>query len=316
MKTLQKKKAQDLLVQQELFPEEFDVKNQTSRKGKEVYRLTHARHDPAHCLIPGLFRSLPKGERKRGKLELVYELSENVRIEAKLFEPLGADDLRVLQGLVAMAAVSHEGKGVLVLNSQPQTPMGIELRELLDFRYDATTAEACVVCCSYYELAKEIGYSNPKDTKRIRDCIERLFLVTFFVQEGQKRYGFRLLSRCASDQSGVVVALNPLIASAVMGGRHVRIDMDEVRALKTDAARLIHQRLCAWINPGASSKIERNKLISYVWPYPASPAAQRKRRVIIKRAIKELGTLPAWKIQEYLPAKYKISRLPTQKSPI
>ncbi|WP_444978977.1 replication protein C, IncQ-type [Aeromonas caviae] len=33
-----------------------------------------------------------------------------------------------------------------------------------------------------------------------------------------------------------------MIARAVMGGaQHVRIDMDEVRALQTDPARLMHQ---------------------------------------------------------------------------
>ncbi|WP_268915743.1 replication protein C, IncQ-type, partial [Aeromonas caviae] len=30
------------------------------------------RHDPAHCLAPGLFRSLKRGERKRLKLDVTY----------------------------------------------------------------------------------------------------------------------------------------------------------------------------------------------------------------------------------------------------
>jgi hypothetical protein len=30
------------------------------------HELTHVRHDPAHCLAPGLFRALKRGERKRG----------------------------------------------------------------------------------------------------------------------------------------------------------------------------------------------------------------------------------------------------------
>jgi hypothetical protein len=40
--------------------------------GAVKYDLTHARHDPAHCLAPGLFRSLKKGERRTGKLDVTY----------------------------------------------------------------------------------------------------------------------------------------------------------------------------------------------------------------------------------------------------
>ncbi|MCI4078495.1 replication protein C, partial [Klebsiella pneumoniae] len=49
--------------------------------------LTHARHDPAHCLAPGLFRSLKRGERKRGKLDVVYDYGDGKRIEFSGPEP-------------------------------------------------------------------------------------------------------------------------------------------------------------------------------------------------------------------------------------
>lgn len=62
------------------------------------FDLTHARHDPAHCLAPGLFRSLKRGERKRSKLDVTYTYGkDSIRFWGP--EPLGADDLRVLQGL-------------------------------------------------------------------------------------------------------------------------------------------------------------------------------------------------------------------------
>ncbi|MET3109463.1 hypothetical protein AAKU58_004320 [Oxalobacteraceae bacterium GrIS 1.18] len=37
-----------------------------------AFDLTHARHDPAHCLAPGLFRSLKRGDRKKLKLDVTY----------------------------------------------------------------------------------------------------------------------------------------------------------------------------------------------------------------------------------------------------
>ena len=36
-------------------------------KPKNKHSFSHVRHDPAHCLAPGLFRALKRGERKRGK---------------------------------------------------------------------------------------------------------------------------------------------------------------------------------------------------------------------------------------------------------
>ena len=52
---------------------------------------------------PSLFRSLKRGERKRSKLDVVYDYGNNKRIEFSGPEPLGANDLRILQGLVALA---------------------------------------------------------------------------------------------------------------------------------------------------------------------------------------------------------------------
>ena len=75
-------------------------------KPKNKHSLSHVRHDPAHCLAPGLFRALKRGERKRSKLDVTYDYGDGKRIEFSGPEPLGADDLRILQGLVAMAGPS------------------------------------------------------------------------------------------------------------------------------------------------------------------------------------------------------------------
>ncbi|MBJ3277049.1 replication protein C, partial [Salmonella enterica subsp. enterica serovar Derby] len=192
-------------------------------------------------------------------------------------EPLGADDLRILQGLVAMA-----GPGGLVLSPEPQTEAGQQLRLFLEPKWEAFQQDAMVVKGSYRALAREIGYANPDDTKPVRECIERLWKVSIIAQNGRKRQGFRLLSEYASDEQDgkLYVALNPLIARAVMGGaQHVRIDMDEVRALQTDPARLMHQRLCGWIDPGKSGRVELDTLCGYVWPGQATnPNTLKTRR--------------------------------------
>ena len=104
------------------------------------------------------------------------------------------------------------------------------------------------------------------------------------------------------------VALNPLIAQAVMGGgQHVRISMDEVRALDSEAARLLHQRLCGWIDPGKTGKASIDTLCGYVWPSEASPSAMRKRRQRVREALPELEAL-GWSVVEFAAGKYDITR--------
>ncbi len=128
------------------------------------YDLTHARHDRAHCLAPGLFRSLKRGDRKRLKLHVAYEYGDKRRIEFKGPEPLGVDDLRILQGLVAMA-----GPSGLILSPEPKTEKGKQLRLVLEPKWEAVKQDALVVKGSYRTLAREIGYANIENSKPIRD---------------------------------------------------------------------------------------------------------------------------------------------------
>ena len=145
----------------------------------------------------------------------------------------------------------------------------------------------------------------------MRECIERLWKVSIIAQNGRKRQGFRLLSEYASDEQDgkLYVALNPLIARAVMGGgQHVRIDMDEVRALQTDPARLMHQRLCGWIDPGKSGRVGLDTLCGYIWPDEATnPNTLKTRRQTARKALAELAAV-GWTLNEYAKGKWEIKR--------
>jgi hypothetical protein len=89
-----------------------------------------------------------------------------------------------------------------------------------------------------------------------QECIERLWTVSIIAQNGRKRQGSGCCGlRQRRGRRAPVCGLNPLIAQAVMGGgQHVRISMDEVRALDSETARLLHQRLCGWIDPGKAAR--------------------------------------------------------------
>ncbi|VDA52131.1 hypothetical protein BANRA_04899 [Escherichia coli] len=68
--------------------------------------------------------------------------------------------------------------------------------------------------------------------------------------------GFGLSEYASDEADGRLYGPEPLIAQAVMGGgQHVRISMDEVRALDSETARLLHQRLCGWIDPAKPARL-------------------------------------------------------------
>lgn len=276
-----------------------------------TYDLTHARHDPAHCLAPGLFRSLKRGERKKTKLDITYVFGrENIRFWGP--EPLGTDDMRVLQGLIAMAAVSGDGGRGILLHPEPKTEIGQQLRLMLETKFDALAEDAMVAKGSYRQLAREIGYADTDGGaafKSIRDSIERLWAVSVIVDQDGKRKGSRLLADYASDdfEGRLFVALNPRLAGAIMGNtQHYRIDMFEVRRLTMDPARHMHQGL-HWINAGATERVTLDTLCEYAWPEKATPEAMKKRRQVARKALADLA-LAGWKYKEYAPSKFNITR--------
>ena len=271
-----------------------------------VIRLDFARHDPAHCLAPGLFRALRKGERKTAKLDITYEFGDGERLEFSGPEPLGADDLRVLQGLVAMA-----GPDGILLHPEPADEDARQLWLAMDVKFDALKNNSLVVRGSFGMLARETGMTcSGKSYSLIRESIERLFKVSVFVQSGKRRAGFHLLSFVASDDASgqLFVALNPRIAQAILGERqYARIEMREVRAIKSDPARLIHQRLSAWVNPSSSRVVALTTLAGYVWTGTASASTTRKRLERTRKALLELEAC-GWGFTHYADGNVLVKR--------
>lgn len=260
-----------------------------------------------HCLAPGLFRAISRGQRRRDKLDVVYRFGGGNQIEFFGPEPLGADDLRVLQGLVALAGVEDYSA---IIEPVAATGEGNTLRTLLEPRWAANQQSILVVKSSLRKLAKEIGYANPRDTNTVRRCVERLWKVSVITQVAGQRSGFRLLANYVSDTQtdGLFVALNPMLTYAIMGnGRHVRIDMTEVRRLKGSIARLLHQRLCAWVDGGQSRTVQLDTLVAYVFPDEACTVTHRKRQARVRKALDEMTAL-GWSICEHSKRRFTIGR--------
>ena len=154
--------------------------------------------------------------------------------------------------------------------------------------------------------------------KALKASLLRMSNVTILVTKGRRQAAFHLMSHAFDETDGRLwVALNPRIAEAILGHRpYARIDMAEVRVLQTDPARLMHQRLCGWIDPGKSGRVELDTLCGYVWPDEANAEAMKKRRQTARKALAELAAV-GWVVNEYAKGKWEIKRPgPTATAPV
>ncbi|OGT89289.1 MAG: hypothetical protein A2286_07840 [Gammaproteobacteria bacterium RIFOXYA12_FULL_61_12] len=268
------------------------------------------RHDPAVCMMPGLFRSFKSGV-ERPKFNAVHDFGDGRRLEFSGPDQLGADDLRVLQGLVSMALKSHK-----IIPPETNDPAEQGARKQLELEHEAHYMDSVLVKGSFADLAREIGQVDLDDTQPLRKCVERMWKVSVIAEvktaQGRSRRGFRLIAGYGSDEKGQAgqlrVGMNPQIAEIMLGRspKHTRIDMSEVRALKSDSARLIHQRLCGWVDPGKHSKATIDTICGYAWA-EEDKGAMRMRRTRARKALQELIAL-GWQAEEYERGKYKITR--------
>ena len=213
--------------------------------------------------------------------------------------------MRLLQGIVALA-----GPNGVILTPTPSSKSGVQLRLMLEPDFDALDQDALVVKESMSRLLAEIGLSDGGDNiKSLKASLIRMANVTVVVRKGTRQASFHMLSYAFDDADGrLYVALNPRIAEAVMGQKpHTRIELAEVRALDADPSRLIHQRLCGWIDPGKSGKVELDTLCAYVWPSEAAGSTMRMRRQAARRAVDELRGI-GWTVTEYATAKFEVCR--------
>lgn len=269
------------------------------------FELTHARHDPAICLFPGLFRTLKRGDYSKEKLHLTYQFGPKEKIEFLNYEPLGPEDLRVFQGLIAMS-----GKTRFVIRPNTNGPRARALREALELKGVASDAVVSFVKCSFYELAKEIGYTTNSGSvlKNLKSSVKRLWAASMIVTNDFNWKGFRLLSAIKVDDktNQLWVALNPHVTEAIFGIKpHTRINMDEVRKLKSGPTRILHQRLCAIISPGQIKKILPDTLVGYVWSDPIDGSAKRRRMMTLRKALAEIAATGAWEIKDGFEIKRK-----------
>lgn len=120
-----------------------------------AFDLTHARHAPNLCLAPGLFRSFMKKERQKQKLDVTYWHGAAECLRFIGFEPLGADDMRLLQVLVALA-----GPSGMILSADPSASLAKTLRSLMAPQHSAVDHDGLAIHTRITKLIAESGLTN------------------------------------------------------------------------------------------------------------------------------------------------------------
>jgi len=226
-------------------------------------------------------------------------------------EKLGADDMRLLQVIVALAGPIGE-----TLSSKPSMPITIALRDKLEV--DAgELMDGLMLCCSASKLLAETGMTDGGgNTNILKASLTRMSSVTVIATHDGAIASYRMLSHIFEGGSKQLhIALNPMLADAVVDkSSYTRIELNEVRKLKSDAARLIHQRLCGFVNQGQTKKVGLDRLCSYAWGERANPATERKRRQRIPDAVRSLSDC-GWIVSEDGRKQFLISR-PSGSGPV
>lgn len=261
-----------------------------------------AHHDPAHCLAPGLFVALPRGERNHRPLHVIYRFNDQERLEFHGPYQLGPDDLKVLLALVAIGT-SNEAQRWLV-PSPPETDLGQTVRSRLSLEDDAKEAPVLAVRTTFYQLARAIGwtrnqYSGTLQT-HIRECVERLAMVTLIIQHKKQRFSTSIVSKYMSDENDgtILVGLNLRITEAIAHQRaYTLLAMKDIQRLTKDSAVMMLHHLSGWIDIRATRRVRMSTLISYVFETHEAldRRTQWKRRQIIADGLSDLAQI-GWDI--------------------
>ena len=292
----------------------------------------HARLCRSIILAPGLLQSF-KNTREKDE----PKLNVSVKIEDTLME-LRAPSAWKGYSVKLLATVSAlTGRNGIMLTPSPGSEIGKVTRNLLDPSHVFDT-KAIYVMTTPTALLKEMGLSKGKyQYTALTRGLRQLAETTIWLKKGKEDVCTHLLSYKKDETEGrdrLCVALHPILANAILGKPYVRIDMNEMRSIKHDAAIILYTRLCALIdcptgkmtaqkgslkgkgktvtvNDGQNNSrlFKFETLMGYVWPTSANnKSTVRTRRLTLRKALEELAGLPHWTVDEYVKNSFKITR--------
>ena len=317
-------------------------------KKTTTYNTQYARMDMLAAKTPGLFRTLKRGDRKKLKLDIVHEYTRRDKkgkkqAEYKLhfmgFEPLDGFDLAILQAISALGGLfgNEEEYSVKMSNTDntenEKCPARTQKNEFepvfkaLAIKGQAASYDLIKIETTLYQILAEAGYGDGKNNYgNLRASLQRLGNVSMEIDvkiyDDNNRIGINqimsanLLAYVIDQNTGRIrISLHPSATAAVLGlnqHRYTVVDMNEVRQIKSETTRILHQRLCVLLSPGEKRTLRLDTLRGYIYPKKnnekITPAAQRKYNYRTRTAIKNIAGLPGWATAETSKKLFLIKR--------
>lgn len=267
-------------------------------------------------LNAGLFRPLPRCGRpdlRSSEIEVtVVSGKRNLLVSSPSI--LGADDLRFLLALLALAAIQKRK-----INATDSDECHRDLIQGLATGGWYATSEYLKVEISRSGLCREADLKvSGAAYHRMNASLERLAAVICHdggpVDESGRSSkargcGERLLCLRRDERFGrMAVILNSRLSSAITEGGYVRIDLNESRSLG-EMARLLHLRWCSIVREGETIKVGTDRLCDMIYGSEPESSAQRSRRKEeIRRGMSFLARLPGWSVIEHRRAMFEVTR--------
>lgn len=262
-------------------------------------------------LTDGLFKGAVKSDKgARPQVERVKDFDNGNALARYIGPQLGADDLRLLQAVLSLATIApRKGTGGRV---SPQPPMMVlctleALGRAAGYKAAGSGGVNRVLLNSFARFSK--GKFAWESTPALSVKGQPLIALEFSDARLPHRRG---LTRGKGRATRSLV-LHPLLAAAIRAGRakthFLQLDMNEVRQLTSDAARLLHHRLCH-LNLGEEAEHGIDKLVSYVAGQDAGDLSRHQWRhdqVKVDAALEELAGL-GWTISDAGETKHGIPK--------
>jgi hypothetical protein len=256
-------------------------------------RASFALLDPVTPQI-GLFRALPDRPGRRPAASgdgagLVMERA-GVTHEYRAAGPLGPVEWRTLLAVYALAGLAGERVGC---------PADSAVVEATGPEGQAAAAPSIRVRTTMYALLREVGVGDSGRTRtRLVESLKRLASVRLFLSRGTRTLSAaNLLSFGADERTGeLMIGLSPDVAAPILGEarQYAFVSLDEVRALSSPAAVILHAVLSARVDRGGTCRYGVDTIGDVVYGPTTDAATRRKRRGRVRAAVAELGRLADW----------------------
>ena len=262
----------------------------------------YARFDPAFA-IDGLFTPTAR------KGHALYNVGREYDGGEISFEGV---QLTAAHQSVLLAVCARTGRNGLSVRGSKKDLLGSQFG--LDLDEDSAVKDAptlrasgtakdentAVVECSAYAILADAGMDHGGNNyATLSKLLTQLATVVMYRRIGKQGGSSNLLS-FEHQGDRMSIALNWRLAASILGDQqNVRVSLYERQKLTRSVSRLLHAWLSCYVRQGSSlmdgqgAKIDT--LARHIWgKRPASADVIRKRRVELRKAINEVGSLSGW----------------------